>query len=190
VISFIEGGVLLSYEVVSAKIYVPFLGASIYVWTSILTVTLMGLALGYRIGGQLSLRQPKKYLTYALATAGVLVLSSTYIAEAVLPDLSDSDIKSAAILSGFVILFVPVLSMGIVSPLIVEMLNQMNDKLASATGLIFGIGTLGGIVVLLITVFTFIPSIGVQNSTFVLGGFLLLATALSSLIKLAPNEEK
>ena len=48
IIVFLEGGALLSYEIMAAKMYTPHVGATLYVWTSILTLTLVALALSYR----------------------------------------------------------------------------------------------------------------------------------------------
>lgn len=189
-VSFLEGGTLMAFEVLSAKIYTPYLGASIYVWTSILTVTLIGLAAGYWLGGRMSLKDPRKSLILSLTGAGLLVLSSTFIAKATLPSLLSMDVKSAAIVAGFLILFVPVLLMGTVSPLIVGALNKLNSQLSTATGLIFGIGTLGGILFLLITVFGLIPTIGVQNSSYLLGILLLAGAVLSTLVKIQPDEKE
>ena len=122
-------------------------------------------------------------MLYSLIGAGLLVLLSTFIAQATLPSLLVSDVKTAAILAGFLILFFPVMLMGTVSPLIIGELNQMKDKLASATGLIFGIGTVGGIIFLLVTVFFLIPTIGVQLTSYLLGSLLLISAGLSVLVK-------
>ena len=140
----------MAFEVLSAKIYTPYLGASIYVWTSILTVTLIGLAAGYWLGGRMSLKNARKGLTISLAGAAVFVLTSTFIASSVLPTLLSMNVKTAAIIAGFLILFLPVFLMGTVSPLIIGILNQLNSKLSAATGLIFGLGTVGGILFLLL----------------------------------------
>lgn len=190
VVSFLEGGTLMAFEVLSAKIYTPYLGASIYVWTSILTVTLIGLATGYWLGGRMSLKDPRKSLIMSLTGAGILILSSTFIAKGTLPALLDMDVKTAAIVAGFLILFVPVLLMGTVSPLIVGALNKLNSTLSTATGMIFGIGTIGGIMFLLLTVFGLIPTVGVQNSSFILGVLLLIAAAISTFVKIQPNEKE
>ena len=44
----LEGGALLSYEIMAAKLYTPHVGSTLYVWTSILTLTLVSLALAYK----------------------------------------------------------------------------------------------------------------------------------------------
>ena len=190
IVSFLEGGSLMAFEVLSAKIYTPYLGSSIYVWTSILTVTLIGLAAGYWLGGRMSLKNARKGLTISLAGAAVFVLTSTFIASSVLPTLLSMNVKTAAIIAGFLILFLPVFLMGTVSPLIIGILNQLNSKLSAATGLIFGLGTVGGILFLLLTVFLLIPSLGVRNSSFILGVLLLFAAGLSTLVKSTSNEKE
>ena len=188
-ISFIEGGSVMGFEVLSAKIYTPYLGASIYVWTSILTVTLIGLATGYWLGGKWSLINPKRYLLLSLLGAGITVLLSTFIADATLPSLLHQDVRTASILGGFLILFLPVFFLGTVSPLIISILNPMTNNLSSATGLIYGVGTLGGLLFLLLTVFFLIPEIGVKSTSYVIGCGPLVLAGLTTLINVT-NEEK
>ena len=48
----LEGSALLSFEIIASRLYTPHLGGSIYVWTSILSMTLIALALGYYYGGK------------------------------------------------------------------------------------------------------------------------------------------
>ena len=48
---FFTGAVVLSLELLASRILTPFFGVSLYIWTSILAVTLIFLALGYQLGG-------------------------------------------------------------------------------------------------------------------------------------------
>lgn len=187
-LSLIEGGVLMAFEILSTKIYTPYLGSSIYVWTSVLTVTLIGLALGYRIGGNWSTDKIKKRLIMSYLIAGLLVLLSTFIADAILPSLVNLNVRLAAMIAGFIVLFFPVFFMGTVSPLIIGEFNRNGRQLSAATGIIFGTGTIGGIIFLLITVFQFIPTIGVQATSFVLGAMMILGAGLVSLLKFKEND--
>ena len=175
-VAFLEGGVLMAFEILSSKMYTPYLGSSIYVWTSILTLTLSGLALGYKICGKLSVERPTNYLIYVLLIASVLIGISPLIAPIVLESLLLIDVKTASIIGGFILIFIPVIALGIVSPLIVGILEKNGTTIPHATGVVYGIGTLGGILFLLITTFYLIPKIGVMCSTFLMSGILLLAT--------------
>ena len=51
---FIEGASLMVVEIIGAKLLAPFYGSSLYVWTAILTITTLGLSLGYFLGGQIA----------------------------------------------------------------------------------------------------------------------------------------
>ena len=50
----IEGGALMAVELMGAKLVAPFYGNSLYVWTAVLTITVLGLTLGYYAGGRLA----------------------------------------------------------------------------------------------------------------------------------------
>ena len=52
--SFIEGGSVMFTELISAKLVAPYFGSFLYVWASVLRITLGSLATGYYTGGYLS----------------------------------------------------------------------------------------------------------------------------------------
>ena len=62
VLSFIEGGAVMGAELVSAKMIAPYFGNSLYVWASVLGVTLTSLMIGYLIGGRLSVKSKNREL--------------------------------------------------------------------------------------------------------------------------------
>jgi len=69
-ISFVEGASVMAAEICGAKLLAPFFGSSLYVWSSVMAITLGGLASGYFIGGKLSLRANKeKTLLFVLIAA-------------------------------------------------------------------------------------------------------------------------
>ena len=48
---FLTGAATLALEVLASRILTPYFGISLYIWAGILSVTLIALAIGYRIGG-------------------------------------------------------------------------------------------------------------------------------------------
>jgi hypothetical protein len=50
-VAFIEGGSVMAIELAGAKMVAPFYGTSLYVWASVLAVTLGGLTTDYFLGG-------------------------------------------------------------------------------------------------------------------------------------------
>src|SRR5512146_2652920 len=75
VIIFITGGAILALELLASRIMTPYFGVSLYIWTGILSITLVSLALGYWAGGR-----------YADGKAGVpMPLSRLVRGDALLP---------------------------------------------------------------------------------------------------------
>ena len=46
-IIFVSGAAILALELLASRIMMPFFGVSLYIWTGILSITLVALALGY-----------------------------------------------------------------------------------------------------------------------------------------------
>ena len=74
-IVFICGACVMVLELVGARLMAPYLGTSIFVWTSLIGVILGCLSLGYWFGGVLADRQPD-----TKALSGVLLLSGVSVA--------------------------------------------------------------------------------------------------------------
>ena len=52
-ILFLSGASVLALELLASRIMTPYFGVSLYIWTCILSITLVALALGYWAGGGL-----------------------------------------------------------------------------------------------------------------------------------------
>ena len=70
---FFTGAVILSLELIASKILTPFFGVSLYIWTAILSVTLIFLAIGYQFGGYQQLREQQRLRCHDLERNGVEV---------------------------------------------------------------------------------------------------------------------
>src|SRR5918999_1399501 len=53
-IIFVSGAAILALELLASRIMTPYFGVSLYIWTGILSITLVSLALGYWLGGKLA----------------------------------------------------------------------------------------------------------------------------------------
>src|SRR5437773_11905476 len=70
----------MAVELMGAKLVAPFYGGSLYVWTAVLTITVLGLTLGYYAGGQLSKKRPSErtlFIILGISAALVLALPLT-----------------------------------------------------------------------------------------------------------------
>ena len=108
----LEGSSLLSYEIIASRLYTPYLGSSIHVWTSILTMTLIALALGYYYGARITKIKITKYLRIALLAGSIFIFISPLTSAFILPATYDLSLELASLISGItpracVILFLP-----------------------------------------------------------------------------------
>ena len=79
-IVFISSFCVMVIELIASRILAPYIGVSLYTWTSIIGVILAGIALGNFLGGKLADKYPSPsllaivFLVGGLLTAGILPL--------------------------------------------------------------------------------------------------------------------
>lgn len=184
IIIFLEGGALLSYELMAAKMYTPHVGSTLYVWTSILTLTLVSLAISYRLSQFFIDKKKWGILPISLLIGGLYILLLVFTRNEILSLTYQMELKAASIFTGIILLFVPILCMGITSPMIsakLASLEQTSDgqHAGNSAGIIYGIGTLSGVVLTLLCLFVLMPRIGV-NFVIVILAFMLISSGVLS----------
>src|SRR5690606_10833246 len=85
---FVTGGCVLVIEIVAVRILAPYFGNTIYSFSSVISVVLAALSVGYWIGGRLADRHPSKKLFFGIiALSGLLVLAAQVLQTGLLPVL-------------------------------------------------------------------------------------------------------
>lgn len=80
-IVFMTGLCLMLVELVSGRVVAPYLGVSVYTWTAVIGVTLLGVTAGNYLGGQYADKfADRARLGLCFCLAGFLVLLSNYLA--------------------------------------------------------------------------------------------------------------
>jgi predicted membrane-bound spermidine synthase len=165
IISFIEGASVMAAEIGGAKLLAPFFGSSLYVWSSVMAITLGGLASGYFIGGRLSKKEhPKNTLFYVLLLAVCCLCVMPFLTPLFLAVASGLSLIPAVIISVFCLLFPTMLCMGATSPLIISILTQQASQSGENSGKVYAVSTVGGIIATFLCGFYFIPVFGVSFS--------------------------
>lgn len=179
IVSFIEGASVMAAEIGGAKLLAPFFGSSLYVWSSVMAVTLGGLASGYFIGGRLSRGQHKENrLMYVLLLAVGCLCLMPFSTPVFLMAASHLSLIPAVIISVFVLLFPTMLCMGAASPLIISILTLAVNESGENSGKIYAISTSGGILATFLCGFYLIPVFGVSFSLITFAILLGLACLL------------
>jgi len=164
-ISFVEGASVMAAEICGAKLLAPFFGSSLYVWSSVMAITLGGLASGYFIGGKLSKRENKEQMLLAVLLAAVCCLClMPFMTNVFLVTASHLSLIPAVIISVLFLLFPTMLCMGATSPLIISILTSNAHQSGENSGRVYAISTVGGIFATFFCGFYLIPNFGVQLS--------------------------
>jgi spermidine synthase len=142
--SLVCGGLVMVVEVLGSRVIGPFFGASLFVWTSLITVTLLGLSLGYFTGGIMADRRDSPgYLYGIILVAGVAVLLVPALKKPVLDLTVNLGLRVGA-LAASTLLFGPALFLlGCVSPYIVKIAAREIRNIGRTVGLFSAVSTVG-----------------------------------------------
>lgn len=177
----------LMLEIVAGRLVAPYLGTSLYTWTAIIAVVLAGLSLGALMGGRLAdgpLARGRDRLAAALGAAALFTLLTPVLLRRVASVTAAGEWSPAAevlVVAG-VILFVPSVFAGLVSPLATRLALAQTDVAGTGRllGRIFAAGSAGSIVGTLLAGFVLIGYLGSIRSV-VLIAALYAAAALTVL---------
>ncbi|MEW6215370.1 MAG: fused MFS/spermidine synthase [Nitrospirota bacterium] len=185
IITFIASFCILVIEIVAGRILAPFVGVSLYTWTSIIGVVLAGISIGAYFGGKLADRFPeRKTLGWLLMVSGIAALSIAPVTNLVASCSFPISLMWRILLVTTVIFFVPSCILGMISPVVVKLAIQNLDKVGNVVGKIYAFSTLGSILGTFATGFFLISWMGTRNIILIMGVILILtAVFLGSLFR-------
>lgn len=167
------GAVVMVVEVLGSRVIGPFFGVSLFVWTSLITVALVALALGYALGGRLADRNSTPQLLYTIVLlAGLCVLSIPMLQTPVLKACAGLGLRLGALLSSAMLFGPALFLLGCVSPFLVRLLAGEMKNLGRTVGGLSALSTTGSFVGTVATGFFLIGILGVSR-IFLLAGLLL-----------------
>lgn len=170
-LAFLEGGTVMTVELLGARMIAPLYGSVLEVWTVVLAVSIGALAIGYKTGGNLSLRIKNKtfFLSFIFLCASVLVIFMPYLATFFVNDYNVDRIIFDTLFISLLFLFPPLFLLGSTSPLIIDLLSKEGSKSGWVSGNIYGVSTLGGVFFTYAVGFYLIPSFGLSFTAALLG---------------------
>lgn len=167
------GALVMVVEVLGSRVIGPFFGVSLFVWTALISVTLLSLAVGYAVGGRLADRHPSADWLYGtIIAAGVLVAMVPVLKGPVITATAVLGLRSGALVASLLLFGPALLLLGCVSPYVVRVAMADWNRLGRTVGLFYAVSTAGSFVGTAATGFYIIAYIGVSNA-FLLCGLLL-----------------
>jgi spermidine synthase len=183
----LAGFVTLELEVLGTRLISPIFGPTIYVWSSMIGVTLALLAIGYRLGGRIADKGKISItlLGILILLAGIYIASLPWISNLILYHFSNLGIMLGPLISSLLIFLFPMLSLGFIVPASVKIVTSSLDELGRKVGDIYFAGTLGSIAGAIVTGYFLIFYLGIKETCLATGIVLILA----SLLIIKPKEK-
>ena len=154
------GAAVMMLELLGTRIIGPFYGVSLYVWSSLISVALIALSLGYYLGGVVADRETAFRLSYAIALAGLTAAAIPFISRPILLWTNGLGMRGGAFASALLLFTAPLTLLGMVGPQVIKMATLRREDVGMAAGSIFAISTVGSVVGTLLLGFYLLPELG------------------------------
>lgn len=179
IITFIASFCILVIEIVAGRILAPFVGVSLYTWTSIIGVVLTGISIGAYLGGRLADRFPRrKTLGWLLLLSGMTTLLIPPVTNLVAAYHFPVSLMVRILIVTVITFFIPSCVLGMISPVVVRLAIQNVEGMGRIVGKIYAVSTLGSILGTFATGFFLISWMGTRTIILVMGATLIVTAVL------------
>jgi len=184
---FIAGAAVLVLEILGTRVISPFYGSTIFVWSSLIAVTLGTLSLGYLIGGRMVDSRPEVRLLYQVILISAIFISFILkIDQPVLVFTDQFGIKYGPLVAALIIFAPSFLMLGMVTPIAIRLSSESIKKSGNVAGRIFAISTIGSVVGALLAGFYLLPAFSLTQ-TFLGLAIVLAVLSILGMIKKLPK---
>jgi predicted membrane-bound spermidine synthase len=180
-IVFVSGVAVMATQMGASRLVQPYFGSSLLIWSNLIGLTMVCLALGYFLGGRLADRFPRPAVLYQLTGLAALATAlCTLLSSPVLSFTGDlfKDVPGGLFfgsLAGMIILFViPLTLSGCVSPFAVRLLIKNIQGAGRTAGVVSSTSTVGSILGTFLPVLWIMPTIGTHATMYLFAALLLV----------------
>lgn len=174
----ISGGMVMVVEVLGSRVIGPFFGVSLYVWTSLITVTLIALSIGYALGGLYADRcKTPDTLFYIILVSGIAVLLIPLVKAFIIKLAMPLGLRGGAFVSTLLIFGPSLFLLGCVSPFLIKIAAKELKNIGRTVGGFYALSTFGSVIGTFVTGFFLIAYLGVDKIFWSIGLMLVLLSA-------------
>jgi len=166
---FVTGGVVLIIEIGGTRLMAPFYGSTIFVWSSLITITLGSLSLGYFVGGRIADRYPLAKTLYAVLILGGFL--TIFFIKLNQPLLVFTD-------AALILFSLPLFIFSMAGPFIIRLRSLAIEKTGSVSGYVYGISTVGSLLGALLVGFYLIPNFSIINILTISAGVVITLSVI------------
>lgn len=179
-IVFLSSAIVMVLEIAAGRLIAPYVGVSLYSWTSIIGVVLAGLSLGNWAGGRWAdAGAGEKQVAIALAASALSTLGIVLLLTVVAPLVQERplDLMSASVLLALGLFFLPAVCLGLIAPMLTTLALGLDPRSGHIVGRMHALAALGSILGTFATGFLLIQFFGTRAVIVGAGLALLLLAA-------------
>ena len=177
IVVFIASFCTMVIELVAGRIMAPYVGVSLYTWTSIIGVVLAGISIGAYFGGILADRHPTpRTLGWLLFHFRARRISISPLTGAMARWHLETSLMLRILAVTAVIFFVPSGLLGMISPVVVRLSLDRLERSGNVIGKIYAFSTLGSILGTFATGFFLISWMGTRNILLLMALILIVSS--------------
>ncbi|MFA6389985.1 MAG: fused MFS/spermidine synthase, partial [Patescibacteria group bacterium] len=185
---FLCGAVVMIFELVGSRVLAPYLGISIFVWTSLIGVILGSLSIGYWLGGMLADKNPSlKIFSTLVFLSGASIFFTIIVKEPALHYFQGFfNLELSSFISSLILFSPASIFMGMISPYAVKLKMDSLNYSGATVGNLYALSTVGSIAGTFLAGFYLIPNFGSLKILIILAillGFIAIYIYPKSLIK-------
>ncbi len=178
---FVCGALVMIFEIIGSRLLSPYIGASTYVWTSLIGVILAALSFGYWLGGRWADRKPDiKILAVVIFLAGGMVSLTILLHDLILGLIAGLPVglEIRSVLAA-ILLFAPAsILLGVVTPYAVKLKMSSLADSGKTVGSLYALSTVGSIAGTFLAGFVLIPFLGSIKTLYLIGAALIALSLL------------
>src|SRR5215467_9053152 len=151
-----SGFYVMLVELLSGRLIAPSFGSSIYVWGSVIFVFMLGLAIGYLLGGIYSQYNPSvRKLCGILVLSALTTLPTVLFGTDILDFMFDAihDPRFGSLTTCMGLFLVPTIFAGMISPYAIRIIVKNKESSGHDAGYLYFISTIGSSLGTLLTAF-------------------------------------
>ena len=158
----------MGFQLLASRLLNPFFGSSLIVWAWLISTFLAAFSVGSILGGWIS-NAPTSQRIRAQWIAGAVAVGSlaftAFLGRAVLGqiEIAFTEITTGLLVACLGLFFLPVTTLSSFGPQCVQFLAGRGTPPGKASGLVYGVSTLGNIAGVMLTAFVLIPHLPVST---------------------------
>ncbi|MEI6465540.1 MAG: fused MFS/spermidine synthase [Verrucomicrobiota bacterium] len=177
----------MGFQLLASRLLNPHFGSSIIVWAWLISTFLAAFSLGSIVGGWISNLAPEPRrrgqlagVVLAVAALALVALFGRDLLGRI--EVAFDDVSTALLVSCVGIFFLPVTALSTFGPQCVQFLASRGTPPGKASGVVYGVSTLGNIVGVMLTAFALIPHFRVSTLLYLWLG--VAVVSLAALLRL------